>query len=318
MFLDAFRTTASSVFEIFILAAIGYFMVKRNIINDTGLHALSRLLVEVTLPLMMFCELTRNFAFRLYPNWWVFPLLSFFITGIGLGIGFLFQKFVADKEEKMRFLALVGFQNSGYLPLALVGTLLNYNQVGSMFIYIFLFLLGFNLAIWSLGVYLLTFHKTKGFELGSLFTPPVIATVFSLVYVFLHLNQFTPPVIMKPLQMVGACTLPLAMFVVGGNLASINIGKIDKKLLSLIVGLKLILMPILGLLLVVIFGMKDLIGLLIVMQLAMPPATTLSVIMRHYHKDDILVSQGIFFGHIVSLITIPVVLGLYFMRLVVK
>jgi len=54
------------------------------------------------------------------------------------------------------------------------------------------------------------------------------------------------------------------------------------------------------------------------MQLAMPSATSLSVIIRHYNKEDALISQGVFFSHIISLITIPLFLGLYLSLVVLK
>ncbi len=316
MFLESFKVTGIAVFQIFILGAIGYYLVKKDIISQEGLSGLTRLLVQVTLPVLMFCELTRNFTFSLYPHWWVFPLISIAITGIGFGLGFLAQWFI--KDHKTQFLSLITFQNSGYLPLILVATLLPKYEIGSMFIYIFLFLLGFNLTIWSVGVHMLTSARAKRPELASLFNPPVIATLFSLFFIALELNRFTPHAIVKPMRMVGDCTLPLAMFVVGGNLASIELGKIDKKTLILVSLLKLIVLPFIGLLFVLAFRIEKLVGLLVVMQLAMPPATTLSVIMRHYNKKDALISQGIFFGHILSLITIPVFLSLYFALVVVK
>ena len=88
--------------------------------------------------------------------------------------------------------------------------------------------------------------------------------------------------------------------------------EIDKKEMLLMFLVKLIILPALGLVLVLKLKLPELVGLLIVMQLSMPPATLLSVITRHYKKDDLLISQGIFLGHIVSIITIPVFLSLYF------
>jgi len=57
---------------------------------------------------------------------------------------------------------------------------------------------------------------------------------------------------------------------------------------------------------------------LILMQLAMPSATSLSVIVRHYKKEDLLISQGVFFSHILSVITIPLFLSLYFTLTIIK
>ncbi|OGX15495.1 MAG: hypothetical protein A2166_05025 [Omnitrophica WOR_2 bacterium RBG_13_41_10] len=317
MFLESFKITGLAIFEIFLLGAIGYFLVKKNILGAEGLNALSRLVIEITLPVMIFVQLIKGFTFHLYPNWWIFPLISIAITVIGLVIGKIFTVFIKGSQHKLQFLSLVAFQNSGYLPLALTAALLPKAQQEPMFIYLFLFLLGFNLVIWSFGVYMLSFHQNKRFELGSLFSPPVIATILSLCFIFFGLNKFLPDFLLKPLGLIGDCTLPLAMFVVGGNLAEIRLKQVDIKAVALVTIIKLIL-PLLGLVLMMKLKIDFLIGLLIMMQLAMPPATSLSVILRHYKKEDLLISQGIFFGHIISILLIPIFLSLYFSVVMIK
>ena len=112
--------------------------------------------------------------------------------------------------------------------------------------------------------------------------------------------------------------MPLAMLVVGGNLAQIRLSRISKKAMVLMSLAKLVILPALGLLLVWKFRFPQLLGLLIIIQLAMPPATTSSVIVRQYKKEDLLVSQGIFFGHILSTLTIPLFLSIYFTLSVIK
>ncbi len=83
MFLESFRITGSAVAQIFLLGALGYFLVKKNILGDAGLDALSRLTIDITLPALIFCQLIKDFSFSLYPNWWVFPLVSLIITVAG-------------------------------------------------------------------------------------------------------------------------------------------------------------------------------------------------------------------------------------------
>ncbi|MEI6631332.1 MAG: AEC family transporter [bacterium] len=312
MFLESFRITGIAVLEIFILGAIGYFLVKKNILGEAGLDALSRLTIEITLPAMIFCQLIKDFSFKLYPDWWVFPLLSVGITLLGLGVGGIFSWFISAGEQRHQFLSLVTFQNSGYLPLALVAALLPQEQLSQIFIYLFLFLLGFNIVIFSFGIYLLSFSKTNKFALGSLFSPPVIATLISLAALFFGLNRFLPEFIFRPLKMIGGCTLPLAIFVVGGNLAQIRLQNINKKAILLMSLAKLVILPAIGLFLIVKLRLPQLIGLLILIELAVPSATFLSVFIRQYKKEDLLISQGIFFGHILSIITIPIFLSLYF------
>jgi len=318
MFSESVITTSVAVIQIILLAAIGYFLVKRRVLNDAGLSTLSRMTVEVTLPILIFCQLIKDFSFDKYANWWVFPLLSLAITLAGLVIGSLFLRFIHGAEHKKQFLSLVAFQNSGYLPLALISSLLPKEKSEPMLIYLFLFLLGFNLIIWSFGVYMLTYHKTQKFELGSLFSPPVIATLLSLVIIFFGANKFIPGFILKPLGMVGNCTVPLSMVVVGGNLAQIYLRIVDKKAIFLAVLAKMIILPVLGFWLVIKLGLPELIGLLIIMQLAVPSATNLSVIIRHYKKEDLLISQGVLFSHVAGIITLPFFLSLYFTLNMVK
>lgn len=318
MFLESFKITGLAVAQIFLLAALGYFLIKKNILGPEGLNALSRLVIEVTLPLMIFCQLIKDFSFTLYSNWWIFPLISIAITIAGLIVGSVFLGLIRGPQHKLQFLSLIAFQNAGYLTLALVAALLPSDKLDSMFTYIFLFLLGFNLVIWSLGGYILSFTRAKRFALGSLFSPPVIATLVSLILIFFGLNKFIPQGALKPLRMVGDCTLPLAMLVVGGNLASIHLGQIDKKAMSLMLLAKLIILPVLGLWLVIKFKLPQLLGLLILMQLAMPSAISLSLIITHYKKEDLLISQGIFLSHTLSLLTLPLFLSLYFMLIMIK
>lgn len=318
MFLESFRMTGSAIAQIFILGALGFILVKKNILGGEGLDALSRLAINVTMPVLIFAQLIKDFNFSLYPNWWIFPLLSVAITFLGLAVASIFTGFFQGRQHKAQFLSLVAFQNSGYLPLVLIAALLPVDKMGVMFIYLFLFLLGFNSVIFSLGVYMLTASGGDKFEWEGLFSPPVVATLIGLLGVFLGVNKIFPEFIYRPLKMIGDSTLPLAMLVVGGNLAQIRLAHVDKKAIILMSVAKLIILPAIGLLIIVNFKLPELIGLLILLQLAVPPATTPSVIIRHYKKEDLLISQGIFFGHILSLITLPIFLSLYFLLTVNK
>jgi predicted permease len=310
MFLKSFGLVSEAVGQIFILGAIGFFLVKKNILTRQGIDLISRLVIQITLPAMIFSRLIQGFNFSLEPAWWIFPLMSLAITLLGLVVGYVFVNFIKKGEQRRQFLSLVAFQNSGWIPLALVAALFSPQNSNLMFIYIFLFLLGFNLVMWSLGVYFLSYHRNKRFELGSLFSPPVLATLFTMALVGLGANKFIPELILRPLRMVGDSTLPLAMFVVGGNLGLIRINRIEFKPISLLILAKLFILPLLGLLFIRALSLPYLFGLLLMMQLAMPSATSTSLIIARYNREDLLISQGILITHLVSLVTIPLFLSL--------
>jgi len=311
MFFESFRITSVAVFQILLVAGMGYFLVKKGILSQEGIDTLSKFVVEVALPIMIFCQLIRDFRFDLYPNWWAFPLLSLFITIAGLAIGAIFVGFIKGPHHKMQFLSLTAFQNSGYLPLALISAILPKDIADVALVYLFLFLLGFNLIVWSFGVYMLSFHKSRKFEFGTLFSPPVIAVLASLLVIFFGWQKFIPGVLLKPLNMVGNCTVPLAMMVVGGSLAAVRLHQIDKKAMFLMILSRLLILPGIGLLFIMKLNVSALIGFIILMELAVPSATSLSVITRHYKNEDLLISQGVFFGHLASLVTLPLFLSVY-------
>ncbi|MFA5429792.1 MAG: AEC family transporter [Candidatus Omnitrophota bacterium] len=313
MLFESFKITSLAMAQIFLLGGIGYFLVRRNLLGDSCLLTLGRLSMDVTLPLMIFVQISREFKFSLYPDWWIFPLMSLAVTVAGALSALIFLPLIGKGRRMTEFVSLAAFQNSGYLPLALIAAMLPHEQAGPMFIYTFLFLMGFNLLIWSFGVYMLSRAKERKFSPASLFSAPVVATLAGLLAAGFGLNRFLPDFLMNPLKMTGDCTLPLALFVVGGGLARINPGdRAGSGQVFMLCVLKLLLLPLAGLALVGLLKMPYLTGLLLVMQLAMPPATSLSVIVMTGNSRDLLISRGIFFGHLASLLTIPLILSLYF------
>lgn len=314
VFLTSFKTTGFAVFEILILGLCGFFLVKRNILPSGGLDVISRLVIKVTLPLFVFTQLLLRFDFSLYPNWYIFPILSFLISLCGFAIGYLLLKLRKDNiTHKRGFVALISFQNSGYLVFPLVVTLLPKDRADTMLIYLFLFLLGFNLTIWSIGVHMLSSYKRKRFELASLFSPVVVALVLGFLVILLRVDRIIPDVIIRPFKLIGECSIPLAMLVVGGNLALIDFSKtVDAFSLSNVIVAKLILLPICALVAIYIFRPAYLIGLLIIIEAAVPSATSLSIISRHYKTESTdFIGQGIFWTHILSIFTIPLFLSLF-------
>ena len=89
MFLESFRTTFSAIFELALMGLVGYILVRRSIISDESLSCLNRLVISLFLPLFMFSEIIKRFTFSAHSDWWIYPLLSFLVTGAGYGLGLL-------------------------------------------------------------------------------------------------------------------------------------------------------------------------------------------------------------------------------------
>lgn len=311
--LSAFKITASAMLQIFILGFIGYTLTKKKFITEDNVRFLAKMVISLFFPLFVFVNLISSFDFSSYPNWWKFPLISLIVTAAGFLTAKTFLKMYKELEKfKREFVSLVTFQNSGYLPLILVALLLPQGNREQMFIYIFLFLLGFNIMMWSVGVFYLTVDTKNNFKLRSLFNPPVIAIISALLLIAIGLHKIIPHFLIGPLKMIGECALPLAIMVVGANLALIDTSsKSNLKDVFQAVVAKLIFMPLLFFGLILLIKPSYHIALLLLLQAAMPSAVSPSMIMRHYDKKDNIVSLGIFWTHVISLLTIPIFLVLF-------
>ena len=133
----------------------------------------------------------------------------------------------------------------------------------------------------------------------------------SLILVFLGWHKAIPEVLTKPVKMFGDCALPMAVMIVGGNLAMINIFSANRKEIILAVLSKLVFFPLLAFLFILAFHIDQCIGFLIILQAAVPSANSLSVIARRHQIDDQFLNQGVFFTNMASIITLPVFLTLY-------
>ncbi len=314
MFLQTFKTTFGSILELVLLGSVGFFVIKRDIIKPEGLKMLSSLVIGLFLPCFMFSEIVSRFSFDIYPDWWMFPVYSVFITFVGYAAGSLFL--VIDKtlnKNAGEFLGVCSFQNSGFLPLPLVAAILAAPAAEEMFILIFLFLIGFNMTIFSFGVMILASgSKEKKLDYRHIFNAPVIATLVALLAVFTKANTVLPHFALHPVEILGRCAIPLSILVVGGNLAKLDTSKgLELKPVGLSLLLKLVVMPLLFLGFIILAEPKPLVGLLLLLQAAMPPATLLSVITKNKNQQGSIINQAIFYGHILSIFTIPVFLAIY-------
>lgn len=311
IFLTFFKTTSFATAQILVIGLCGFLLARKGVFKEESIRAISRLLILLVVPFFIFSRLIKNFNFLEYPNWWFFPIASLVINFFGFILGFLFVKFDKSITKPRDFISLTTFQNSGYLVLGLVGALFSGKELDQMLIYIFLFLLGFNLLIWSFGVwFLVKKDKSQLFEYELLFSPTVIAIILALILVFFKVDKFIPTFILKPMATIGDTAIVLAMLVVGANLGAIKPkAVVDKKAIFYVCLIKLVIMPLVALFFVSKMNLPCLISLFILMECAVPSATTLSVIAHGYEKDTYLINQGIFWTHLVSLITLPLFLA---------
>jgi hypothetical protein len=163
--------------------------------------------------------------------------------------------------------------------------------------------------LWSLGVALVSGERVGGrrFLKNTFSSPPFLAIVLSVGASLMGWGTHVPKLVIDTASYAGEITVPLIMIVLGGMLANIE-G--DARSYPVAVGtlllIKLVAYPLLALLAIFFFRPPELLGFVLLVEAATPPATNLAVIGSHYGSDTDLLNQGLVYSYAVSMVTIPV------------
>ena len=319
-FMLAFGTTFFSMIKIFFIVLIAGACVRKNIITQEHLTGLSTATVDVFLPCLIF----TNILFGLKPDeftiWWVLPIVAIVMSVLGLGIVALL--FIRELPEKMNMLPIGFVQNSGYLVLP-IGAVLFPDQFELFSVYVFLYILGQNPIMWSVGKYMMTSDPSARMDWKGLVTPPLVSIVVSLLFVVtgfrdlliipdgeMGLVQKTIRGLLDAIALIGDATVPVALFVLGGMLGGITL-KIRPYLWDTVrvSFVKFILIPIFTLAGLYYFDLgatQPLMAVCLVIQAAAAPAVAIMLQIKRYGGEEQKVGSILLVTYVICLVAMPV------------
>lgn len=311
-FFNSFVVVGFSILKIFLLSAAGFFLFKKKHITEESLRSMSSLTINLTLPALIFSNFMNNFNVGEISFWYLFPLGGIILNLIGIAGGYFLTGFLSGYKRR-HFGALLGLHNSGYLPLALSASLLSGTQQKMAFNYIFLIIMGTGLVMWTAGVNLLAEGKSDKKEyLKNIFSPPFVTILVSIILGFSGLNRYVPELVIKTTELAGNITIPLIMVVLGGILANLNLREdVDIKGISLLILLKLIVLPAAGIFMIYLLNVPELLAFIILIQLGAPPATNLVVIGSHYGERTDFLNQSLFYSYLISIVTLSFLIAFF-------
>jgi len=307
----SFQTIVLAIIQILLLGLVGFTLIKSRIIDEGGLDQLMRLLIKLFIPAFTFYYLIVNFHFQEFPDWWWFILYGCALTLGSYLLSFFLTAGLRKFSYRNHLRAVISFQNSGTLPLLIVTALFAKETMIKFYIYIFFVVLGFQLLLWTLGVFLINTEKDLKMDFRKLLNPPFLSIVLTLIFIAIGGQRIVPQLIINPLKMISDCCLPLAMIVVGGNMAYTRLKDVQFVPIALCLLGKLVLVPAVALLIILSLRLNFSTGLIILIEAAVPTAVSLTIMARYYKIDDTFINQATFFSHITSVLTIPVFLTLY-------
>ncbi len=263
---------------------------------------LSRLVVRVTFPAMLFTSVYKNVDWGALQRGWIFPLV-----GLGTSIILAFTAHYSARRLGLKGKTFGTYQilctngNNIFLPVPIILALYGPQYL----VYAFLFELGAGLFYWSYGVS--HFRPGPRFNLKRLLNLNMLSLILGLVVGLggIKLPQF----LLGGLEIVGNVTIGLAMLIIGALAA--YLGKTSLRWRREVWGVmahRLLLSPLVGVILLSLVDLpRDLQSILMLM-LAMPPLVTTALVAVNYDADEELATLGVVVPTLLTFVVVPVVL----------
>jgi malate permease and related proteins len=297
------------LFLFFALIALGFLLRRRNTIGTAGIKDLIRLIIDVLMPALTFTStallltpqtagLDRGIAGPLLGM----PLLAFAICLAGAGLGWLLLPMAGLKGERgLTFIFLIGFANSSFLPIPL-----SYAVSGELgVLYVMLYLAGWMLLFWTLGMYMIRGKPEYKFLLHPQMLAMYLGTALGLS------GTHVPDILTEVLKMIGASGIPLALLCVGAVMAEQGVDlRKDWRPVSVMVAGKMLILPGLVLALVKWGGLGAPLGPHAVLQAAMPCMAQAALYVVRFGGDIRLAGAASFATTLVAALTVPFFMGL--------
>lgn len=312
IFINSFGITFKAMFQLFLIAAVAGVLMRKNVFTQEHLKAFSAITIQILLPCLTFSNIVRNFQPSQLKIWPLIPLAAILMICFGLSVSLLL--FLRQLPAKKNLLAASALQNAGYLILPL-GKTLYPDKFDEFALYCFIYLLGLSPVLWSVGRYLVSFEEGKKFEAGQLFSPPFYANILAVFFVFTHLRNYIPTIVIDSANLLGSATVPVATFVLGAVLGNLkfNIRPYLTNALK-VMFVKLFLTPLAVVIVLRITGFYinyPLLCNLLIMQAAVAPAMSLIIQVKHYGGEEEELGSILFLSYIACIITIPLWLAVW-------
>ncbi len=308
--MDLFITTFESVAVLLGIGLIGFLIIRKRIVPGNILGLLSPLALEIALPSLIFVNIIQNFSPSNSPDWWQLPLWWGFFTLISAGLTFILM-FVSQKKTRREFAISLFYQNGIFFPLAILAGMFG---DGSPYI-IFLFLFALFYAAFFFSTYHFFFeHKEKNkLDWKKIIHPVLIATMLAVVIRLGGVQDAIPDFVISIFDLLGGMTIPLIMIILGGNIYIDFKKKGQSQVVEItkFVIIKNILFPLIFLGILSLIRPSYHIALIILLQSAVPPVTTVPLVTERLGGNRSIVNQFIVGSFGSSLVSIPIMIYLF-------
>ncbi|GLI56966.1 malate transporter [Propionigenium maris DSM 9537] len=297
----------NSVVIIFTMIGIGFLLTKRGILDEHTNQIFSKLVINVSLPIMMVISLSERFTreelFR--SGWWL--AISFSCVILSYFGGKLLARVTKCRSEGV-FLPMVSFSNTIFIGLPVNVAIFGERSLP----YVFLFYLANTVLFWTLGVAKLSGREggaNIGEALKKLINPPLMGFIVGVFLIITGIEIYSP--VKEALRYIGGITTPLSLFFIGTVLANQDLEglKIGRKEIVMLAG-KFFMAPAITIVILTIAGsfieIPTLLKHVYLIQASMPSMTNVAIVSRYYNRDYKYASLMVGMSTLFCIFTIPI------------
>lgn len=307
--LDIFITTFEAVATLLFIGIVGFYMISRKVLPESAINILAVVTIDIALPALVFVNIVMQFNPHAMPLWWHLPLYFFAFTAFAFVLAKLLSVLMLPKH-KAEFTASLFYQNAVFFPLAIISGL--NSSRSELMVKLFFFTLFFAPVYFSTVQFFFNDGKYK-VDKSKIFNPILLATIAGISVVFCGLSRFVPDFVNESLMMVGKMSTPLLMLIFGGSmyLDYRDKGRIEFVEIVKFIIAKNLIFPAVMIGIIALFRPAYDVAFLLLLQAAVPPITSLSVMAKRYNGRTSMINQFLFSSFMISLLTIPLFMMLF-------
>lgn len=290
---------AGQVLTLFLMMGVGFFFVKRGQLNAAALSQMSHILLYVVTPCIVMDALLgpQCTPDLLVDILWCVAALAVVYAVYFLVSRVLFPRTPVDTRAPLQLASI--YSNTGFMGIPLIRGVLGEEAL----IYCVVALVVFNIVTWTHGAIVMGGRENASLKKAVL-NPGVLGSAIGFFFFFTGLSLPSP--VASAVGYLGSLNTPLAMVVIGGQMALANlIETFRRPALYAVSGLKLLLIPVLTALVLLPFGLDGLIYQTLVILSACPTAGIVGIFAQQFRRDTGSAAQTITLSTLLSILTLP-------------
>ena len=291
---------------LFLVMLVGFLAYKKNYINDNASKKLSNIVVNIANPALILSSVLSMDNTITGKD-----LITTVILAIAVFAGLLIISifipiiFRVEKQSAGAYQVMTVFSNIGFMGFPIISSVYG----SSALLYATLFLIPYNILIYTYGIHTMKAGKKEGKEklkIGQILNIGVIACILAILLFIFHVKL--PEFLGSVITMLSNLTAPLSMMVIGASMAVIDWKKLLSDYRLLLFSLfKLFVLPIIGTLIVKQVISNEVICGVTMVMLATPVGSMTAMLAQEYNGDYELASKGVMLSTLLSVVTLPIV-----------